>query len=185
MSQQCAQAAKKANHPLGCIVHGIAGWVREGIVPFCSALLQPHLEYCVCMWNPQNRRDIDLLQRIQRRATKMIQGMEHLPYVERLRELQLFSLEKRRLQGGLRAAFQYLKEGNKKGGGRLFCRIFCNRACGNSFKLKEGRFRLDIRKNFFYNKVDEMLEQIAQSGGDCPSPGDIQGQTGWDSDLPT
>ena len=52
-------------------------------------------------------------------------------------------------------------------------------------KLKEGRFRLDIRKKFFYNKVDKMLEQIAQSGGDCPSPGDIQGQTGWDSDLPT
>ena len=61
------------------------------------------------MWSPQYMRDTDLLEHVQRRAKKMIHGMEHLSYEDRLRELGLFSLEKRRLQSDLRVAFQYLK----------------------------------------------------------------------------
>ena len=73
--------------------------------------MRPHLGYCVQMWSPQYRRDVDLLEHIQKRDTKMIQGMEHYPYEDRLRELGQFSLEKKRLWGDLRVAFQYLKEG--------------------------------------------------------------------------
>jgi len=76
----------------------------------------------------------------------MIRGLEHLFYEERLRELGLCSLEKRRLQGDLIAAFQYLKKAYKKAGEGLFTRACSYRARGNGFKLKESRFRIDIRK---------------------------------------
>ena len=75
------------------------------------------------MWSPQYRRDVDLFEHFQRRVTKMIYGMEHLSYKDRLKKLGLFSLEKRRLQGYLIVAFQYLKRSCKKEGGRLFSRV--------------------------------------------------------------
>ncbi|GAB0194640.1 mitochondrial enolase superfamily member 1 [Grus japonensis] len=67
MSWQCALAAQKANRVLGCITGSVTSRSREGILPLCSALVRPHLEYCIQLWGPQYRRDMELLERDQRR----------------------------------------------------------------------------------------------------------------------
>jgi len=107
----------------------------------------------------------------------MIRGLEHLSCEERLRELGLFSPEKRRLQGELLAAFRYVTGAYKKGGERLFTKACSDRTRSNGFKLKEGRFR---RKKYFTMRV----EQVSQRSCGCPSPGSIQAQAGQGFEQP-
>jgi len=99
----------------------------------------------------------------------MISGLEPLCWEERLGEGGLVSLEKRRLQGDLTVAFQYLKRAYKKDGEGLFSRASCNRTRGNGFKLREGRFRLDIRKTFFTLRVVKPWHRFPREVVDAPS----------------
>jgi len=82
---------------------------------------------------------------------------------------KLFSLEKRRLRGDVTAAFQYLKGACRKDGENFFSRAYCNRTWSNGFKLREGRFRLDMRKKFFMIRVVKHWHRLPREAVEAPS----------------
>ncbi|KAK4824390.1 LOW QUALITY PROTEIN: hypothetical protein QYF61_014050 [Mycteria americana] len=116
MSQQCALAAKRAKCVLGCIKHSTASRSREVMVPLYTALVRPHLKYCVQFWASQYKKDIKTLECVQKKVTKMSTTSSRAAVEEEV---------------------------------LISSQVTSNGTRGNGMKLRQGKFRLDIRKRFF------------------------------------
>ena len=151
-NSQCVSSSKTANKVLGFIFRSFEYRSKEIIIPLYKSLVRPHLEYAIQFWCPYYCKDIDILERVQRRATKLIVNMRNLPYEERLKRLGLQTLKTRRLRGELIEVFKILNNIDLVNPGLLSLAPH-GITRNNGLKLVGKRFQTDIAKNFFANKV--------------------------------
>ena len=167
--RQCAESYKTANKVLGFIYRNFEYKSKDIILPLYKSLVRPHLEYAVQFWCPYYQKDIDLMERVQRRATKLIPDMRNIPYEDRLKRLNLFSLETSRLRGELIQVFKILHGYDDIDWRKLFNRDTTSVTRSNGFKLRGKRFHTDVAKNFFTYKVTNEWNALPDSVVDTTS----------------
>ena len=122
--------------------------------------MRPHLEYCVQFWSPYYKKDIEKLEKIQRRVTKMIPRLRNKPYEERLEELNLFSLTKRRIRGDLIEVFKIFKGFSNLDSSKYFTIDHNNVTRNNGFKIIPRRFKSLEAKYFFFNRIVNIWNKL-------------------------
>jgi ribonuclease P/MRP protein subunit RPP40 len=161
-SQQCLTAVNKANSLVGMIRRSIQYKSKGVIVKLFKSLVRPKLEYCIQAWSPYLRKDIDMIERVQRRALKVVQEFKELSYEERLLRAGLITLEKRRVRGDLIQVFKIVRGFDKLNFNNFFEYSKVSNVRGHSFKFVKNRSRLDIRKNYFSQRVVNAWNKLPQ-----------------------
>ena len=164
-SKPFISAVKKANMALGMIKRQVSRY-KSTIVRLYKSLVRPKLEYCIQVWNSSLIKGIELLEQVQHRATKLIPEIDHLSYHDRLKYLNIATLELRRHRGGLNETFKILRGLEGIPSNSLF-ELYTSATRGNSLKLNKPRSRLNIRYNNFsqcvINAWNGLPEQVISS----------------------
>ena len=151
--EQCGIAALKGNQIIGLIRRNTTYKEKKLIIPLYKAIVRPHLENYIQAWRPYCKQDIDTLERIQRRATKMIPELRHHSYEERLKECGLTILETMRLRGDQIEVFKILNGYENIDRNIFFSFKKDNRTRGHEVTLVKDQCRLDIRKYSFSQRT--------------------------------
>lgn len=152
VSAQCSKVVKTANKILGMVKRHFTTRDKITVLNLYKTLIRPHLEFCVQAWRPSLVKDIELLEGVQRRATKIIQNYDRLSYEERLQRLDLTTLETRRLRGDMIEVFKILNNFEDVDYTQFF-NLSCTNLRGHPMKLFKNRFCTNIGKFTFANRV--------------------------------
>jgi len=158
--KQCLDARNRANRMLGIIRRNVEYKNKRVIRQLYVAYVRPLLEYSVQAWAPHYSKDVRLLEGVQRRATRLVTGLGKLEYGERLREMNLFSLERRRLRGDLIEVFKLFEGKTGVDIGVFFELEGDGRLRGHDRKLKKLGCKLDVRKYFFSNRIVDSWNKL-------------------------
>ena len=153
VARQCAAAATKARRALFQLKAAITCKEAKVFIPLYCAFVRPHLEYCVQSWAPYLKKDILLLEKVQRLATRMVKGARGMTYEQRLSFCDLFSLERRRLRGDLLEVYRMVRGSANAPNATLLNPCAASTTRGHEFKLQKPRARLDLRKYGFSHRV--------------------------------
>ena len=156
VSEQCGIAASKCNQILGLNRRNTTYKNKKLIIPLYKATVRPHLQYCIQVWRPFRKKDIDTLECIQRRVTKIILELRDLSYEESLTECGLITLETRSLRGNHIENFKILNGYENIDRNMVFSLKKDSRTRGHEVKSVKDQCRLDIRKySFSQRSVNE------------------------------
>ena len=162
--QHCSEVVKTANKLVGFIGRVFENKSEKVILKLYNSLVRPHLEYCVQFWSPYYKKDIEKLERVQRRITKMIPRLRNKSYEERLKELNLFNLTKRRMRGDLIEVYKIFKGFDNLNVENYFSLDRSNvTRRQNNFKIVGKRFNSNEAKHFFFNRVVNIWNSLPSS----------------------
>ena len=162
-SRQCVEAAKKGNRVLGMIRRNFKFLHRDTVLRLYKQLVRPHLEYAVQAWNPCYSKDSDVLEKVQRRATRLIGTLNRVSYPERLRVLSLSTLKLRRQRGDLIQVFKIVHGYDCLSFDSFFKLSDCTRTRGHCFKLQSNLCRTNIRQHFFSQRIINEWNKLPES----------------------
>lgn len=168
-SEQCTMAATKARRALYVLASAVTSRKPEIWIPLYCAFVRPHLEYCVQAWAPYLKKDIRVMEKVQRLATRWVDGLKGQPYKERLKRLGLFSLERRRLRGDLIEVYKIIHGLSGDDLKTLLPLRDGRELRGHAKMLKKSHVRLDVRKAFFTNRVVNPWNSLPKDVVDAPS----------------